>query len=121
MAAIINNNGHYANIVGGTANHVHILMDYNPNQKLPDLIRDLKACTTNYINNTLDLPFKFAWQRGYGAFSYSPTQVPQVKNYILRQHEHHDHDNGETLRDEMKRILEAYGLDYDPVYIFEDV
>ena len=75
--------------------HVHILIGYRPTQLLPDLIEELKTSSNHWIKSKKFTPFAFAWQRGYGAFTHSKSQIKTVVKYILNQEEHHK-----------KRILE---------------
>lgn len=72
--------------VGGTSNHVHLLLSIPANQMLVNIVRDLKANSSRFMHEHYR---GFAWQDGYGAISVSPSQVPVVRNYIARQKEHH--------------------------------
>ena len=76
-------------MVNGVADHVHIFVGLKPSMALSDLMRDVKNNTTNFINEKKWLPGKFTWQEGYGAFSYSHSQLNNVYQYILNQEEHH--------------------------------
>ena len=76
-------------LVNGVADHVHIFVGLKPSMALSDLMRDVKNNTTNFINEKKWLPGKFTWQEGYGAFSYSHSQLNNVYQYILNQEEHH--------------------------------
>ena len=117
MTSILNNLGHHPIAVGGIDNHVHILLGYSPTQSIPDLARELKVSTTKFINTNGFIPFVFNWQRGYSCFSYSQSQVEAVKQYIRHQPEHH---KGISLRDEVMKIYEKFGVEYDERYIFEE-
>lgn len=117
MASTINNMGHHAIAVGGIENHVHILFSYNLTQNIADLVRELKVTTTKFINEQHLTPFLFSWQRGYSCFSYSASHIDDVKRYIENQFEHHKNI---TLKEEIIRIYERYGIEYDEIYIFED-
>ena len=117
MTSALRGMGHVPIIVGGVSDHVHILMSYTPTQPLADMIRDLKINTTKFINGQRLVSSHFAWQSGYGCFSYSPTHVEQVRNYILNQENHHRKVN---MRDEMKNIFAKFGIEYQEQYIFND-
>lgn len=117
MAQALNNMGHKALIVGGTDDHVHILVNYNPSQPLPTMVRDLKTATTKFINTHHLCTFKFEWQTGYACFSYSHSLVDKVYNYIKNQHVHH---KGKTLQEEIKSMLEGFGVEYEEKYIFQE-
>jgi putative transposase len=72
--------------VGGTANHIHLLIRLNPTMPLAEAIQKLKANSSRWLSEQGIL---FEWQRGYGAFRVSPSQIPIVKNYIRNQEHHH--------------------------------
>jgi len=96
--------------------HVHIFIGYDPVQPIPDLLRDIKANTSKFINEKRWLPGKFQWQTGYGGFSYSHTQIDGVIKYINSQEEHH---KTTTFREEYLKLLEQFDIDYDPNYLFD--
>ena len=117
MAKMLRENGHYPVAIGGIDNHVHLLIDYKPTQSLPEMIRELKTATTKLINTNHLIPFQFAWQRGYSCFSYSASHVERVKRYVERQIEHH---KNMTLREEIMKAYDYFGIDFDQRYIFEE-
>ena len=98
------------------SDHVHIFIGYNPTQPLPDLMRDIKANTAKFINEKKWMPGNFQWQKGYGAFSYSHSQVDDVIKYINSQEEHHKRL---TFKEEFLRLLDKFDVDYDPEYLFD--
>jgi REP element-mobilizing transposase RayT len=89
IASIINAHDHQTLIVGGTSDHVHILLDYNPKRSVSELVKEVKMCSTQWVNNQPYTGCKFAWQWGYGVFSYAANQVDVVKKYISNQEAHH--------------------------------
>ena len=110
--------GHLPIAIGGTSDHVHLLISFSGKETLPELVRDIKTATTHFINDYRLSLFKFEWQKGYGCFSYSHSQINNVANYIMRQEEHH---KCFSLRDEIKRVLDNFGIEYDEQYIFDDL
>jgi len=86
---IIQNRKHKLLALNFMPDHAHIFIGYQPSQPLPDLLRDIKANTSKFINEKKWLPGKFQWQEGYGAFSYSHSQINNVIQYINTQEEHH--------------------------------
>jgi REP-associated tyrosine transposase len=96
--------------------HIHILIGYNPSQPLPDLVRDIKAISSKFINEKKWMPGRFQWQEGYGSFSYSRSQVDEVVKYINGQEEHHKRA---SFKEEYLKLLEKFEVDYDPRYLFE--
>ncbi len=117
-AGIIKQKGHKVYIINGMSDHVHILLGYNPNESLSDLIKEIKRCTSIFINNNKWLRGRFEWQTGYGAFSYSKSQVDKIYNYIQNQENHH---KKRSFREEYIEILKKFSVNYDDKYIFEEV
>ena len=117
IAGIIRNKNCYPIKIGGTDDHIHILLSYNPTTSLPDLVRDIKSFSSRWINDSLLSPFKFEWQKGYACVSYSQSHIEQVANYIAHQSEHH---KGHSLRDEITDILTKFGIEFDEKYIFSE-
>ena len=118
MAAIIQNNKHKLLAIGGTDDHVHILIGFRPSQSISDLMKDVKGCSSKWINDNRLTEGWFSWQEGYGAFSYSKEDVPAVIRYILNQPEHHKKQN---MVNEYKMMLEENGVDYDEQKIFKEI
>jgi len=71
--------------IGSMPDHVHILIGYNVNDLLPDLVAEIKTATNTLIKDKRLAKFKFDWQRGYGAFTHSRMQIDTVIKYILNQ------------------------------------
>ena len=117
MAAVVRNLGHKCIRIGGTENHVHLLIEYNINKLIPDLVHDLKIAVSHYINEKRLVRGRFQWQRGYAALSYSKSAIPELIEYITNQYEHH---KGRSLNDEVRLFLDRYEIDYDDRYIFDD-
>jgi hypothetical protein len=80
------------------------------------LMEQVKSGSSNWLNEKKYLPGKFAWQDGFGAFSYSKSQVDSVVKYIMNQREHH---KKQTLREEYLLLLEKFEIEYDTKYLFE--
>lgn len=99
--------------VGGVSDHVHLLVSLKSKHRLDYFLRDLKADSSGWIHK--ELRKKFEWQKGYGAFSVSPTGIDRVKNYILKQPEHHQK---KTFEDEYVELLELSGIEYDKRYLW---
>ena len=97
MTGIIQNRGHKLLSIYCMPNHVHLFIGYNPSSLLPDLIRDVKTASGSLINHEKWLKDRFYWQEGYGAFSYSHSQIDNVVKYIMNQKEHHQE---QTFKDE---------------------
>jgi putative transposase len=97
-------------------NHTHILIGLKPSVLLSDLIRDIKTGSSKLINEKIWIIGKFNWQEGFGAFSYSHSQIGHVINYINNQEEHHQR---KSFKDEYLDFLQKFEIDYDKKYLFE--
>ena len=100
------------------ADHIHVLIGYNPKEALSDLIKEVKRCSSIFINNKKWVKGKFEWQLGYGGFSYSKSQLDKVYKYIENQEKHHKRI---TFREEYIELLKKFNIEYDEKYIFEDI
>jgi putative transposase len=101
-----------AETVGGVEDHVHILASLKATHRPADFLRELKKASSVWSAENHEPAF--AWQEGYGAFSVSPTQRDIVRRYIENQEEHH---RKISYVDELKRLLERNGVEYDPKYL----
>ena len=97
-------------------NHIHILIGMRPNIALSDLVRDIKSTSSNFINGKKWVKGKFSWQIGYGAFSYSNSQLERVIKYVLNQEEHHKR---KSFKEEYLEFLSKFEIDYDDKYLFD--
>lgn len=118
MTGIIQNNGHKVLQVNGMSGHVHIVFGMRPVQSLSDLMKQVKQDSLRWINNKGFLKEKFSWQAGYGAFSYSKSEVSNVVNYIKNQEQHH---KTITFQVEYLQLLKDFNMDYDERYILKSV
>tara|TARA_R110001592_G_scaffold43005_3_gene139647 strand:- start:63894 stop:64349 length:456 start_codon:yes stop_codon:yes gene_type:complete len=103
-------------IVNGTGDHVHVFVSMNPSMRISDLVRDIKNNSSNFINEQKFLAGKFAWQTGYGVFSYSRSQIDQVYQYIAKQEEHH---KKRSFKEEYLTFLKSYEIEYQEKYLFD--
>ena len=99
--------------IGGTSNHVHILVEMPSTRSIADVLRELKATSSARVRRSAS---GFAWQDGYGAISVSPSAVAAVIRYINRQEEHHSKT---TFDDEYLSILNRAGVKYEPAYLLD--
>ena len=113
---IIQNRKHKLLTINYMPDHVHIFIGYQCAQSLPELMRDIKTGTSGFINEKKWMPGRFQWQEGYGAFSYSRSQIDSVIKYIDNQEDHH---RKATFKDEYLRLLEKFDVLYDERYLFE--
>ena len=100
--------------LNGTEDHVHLLAKLRPDRALSDVLRKLKANASGWMHRVFPRLEDFKWQRGYGAFSVSQSNVPEVRRYIARQKQHHQKT---PFRDEFIRFLVANEIEFDERYI----
>ena len=96
--------------------HTHLLVGLKPSISISDLTRDIKAASSGFISDNNWVPGKFQWQEGFGAFSYSRSQIDTVAAYILNQEEHH---RKKTFKEEYIDFLNEFNVDYDNKYLFD--
>ena len=101
--------------VDGMEDHLHCLIALPATMPIATAAQLLKGNLSRWINQSRELPFAFAWQEGYSAFSVSASQIPRVKQYIEMQEEHH---RKQDFRAEYLAFLKAHGVAYDPAHVF---
>ncbi len=101
--------------VGGTENHVHLLISLSKNIACRDLMMVLKRDSSKWIKTQGAAFAGFHWQDGYGAFSLGESQVGAVTDYIQGQKERH---KTTTFEDEFVALAERYGVSYDPHFLW---
>jgi REP-associated tyrosine transposase len=111
-----NNLGCQSLIVGGVADHVHMLFQLGRTISIADAVGKVKSTSSNWVNQTRELMTEFHWQAGYAVFSVSPTNVDAVREYIRRQAEHHAK---QSFQDELREWLRRYEIDWDERYVWD--
>ena len=104
-------------IINGMPDHLHLLIGTKPNCNLSDLVRDIKANSSKWINEKQFIKGKFEWQTGFGAFTIGQSQISKIVNYIKNQEAHH---TKKTFKEEYTGFLNAYEIDYKNKYLFDD-
>ena len=118
ISAIINENGHKPLAINGMPDHLHVVFGMRPTQSISDLLQDIKGGSSGWINKSKFIQGKFRWQDGYGAFSYSRSQLPRLINYVHNQQLHH---KKKTFLEEYRGILDRLEIDHDPKYLFQPI
>ncbi|MFC0875195.1 IS200/IS605 family transposase [Saccharicrinis sp. FJH2] len=118
ITGIIQNHEHKLLQINGTPDHIHVLFGMRPIQSLSELMKDIKGSSSKWINERKLVKGKFSWQEGYGAFSYSKSQLSGIIRYIKGQEEHH---RRKSFREEYIDFLNEFKIDYDPKYIFREI
>ena len=102
--------------VGGGSDHVHIMTMLPRTLSQAQLIEQINKASSKWIK-ALDARYRgFFWQRGYGAFSVSPSQLEAVLQYIETQQEHH---RTRTFQEEYRELLRGHGIDFDERYLWD--
>ena len=116
IAGIIKGKNQKPIIVNGVGDHVHVFVGLRPSMSVSDLVRDIKNNSSNFINSRKFVKDKFAWQEGFGAFTYGQSQIDSVFKYISNQEAHHQK---KTFKEEYIDILEKFQVKYDEKYLFD--
>jgi REP element-mobilizing transposase RayT len=102
--------------INGMPDHIHLLISIKPNCLLSDLVRDIKASSSKWINLKKLVKGKFYWQEGFGSFSVSQSQLDKVIAYIDNQETHHQK---KSFKQEYTGLLKSYNIEYDDKYVFD--
>ncbi|MCY7360328.1 MAG: IS200/IS605 family transposase [Rudanella sp.] len=116
ITGIVKERGQKLMAVHCMPDHTHLFVGFSPTIALSDLIHDIKRATSLWIKEQRIVQRKFYWQDGYGAFTYSQSQIHDVVQYILNQEEHH---RTRTFGQEYRAYLTRFEIPFDPQYLFE--
>lgn len=116
IGGIISNHNGRLLAVGGTPDHVHLLLSLHRDTSVAEVMRLVKANSSKWVRETHPARLDFGWQTGYGAFSVSHSNVPAVQDYIARQEAHH---RRVSFQEEFVEFLKRHGVEYDERYIWE--
>jgi REP element-mobilizing transposase RayT len=116
ITGIVRNDGHKLIAINGMPDHIHILLGVRPDMALSDLVRDIKANSSRFINERRLVGGKFGWQEGFGAFSYSRSQLDSVIRYIRDQEQRH---RRRSFKDEYLSLLRKFAVEFDDKYVFD--
>ncbi len=116
ITGIVSNRGQKMLAVYCNPDHTHIFIGFKPTMNISELVRDIKAGSSKFINDNNWIVGKFNWQEGFGGFSHSHSQVDRVVKYVNNQAEHH---RKKTFKEEYLVMLKEYAVEYDERYLFE--
>ena len=116
LASIMKEYDSPALIVGGTADHVHILSMLSRTQTIATIVGEAKRNSSKWIKTKGGDLGKFQWQNGYGAFSVSASKVGEVRNYIANQMKHHQKF---SFQEEYRIFLRKHGVEFDERYVWD--
>ena len=114
ITGIVQANEHKMLIINGVPDHVHLLIGMRPSQSISDLMQDIKGSSSEWINDNKLVKGKFEWQAGYGAFSYSKSDLKNVIEYIKNQEAHHAQ---RSFVDELREMVESAQLEWKPDFL----
>ncbi|MEN9829167.1 MAG: hypothetical protein RJA11_1783 [Bacteroidota bacterium] len=115
ICGIINGKAQKVYAIGGVEDHIHILVSLKPDISISELVRDIKACSSKWVNEKGFARGKFQWQGGFGAFSYQGDALENLIRYINNQEQHHQKTK---FKDEYIDLMHQYNIDYNEKYLF---
>jgi putative transposase len=115
MTGIVSGQGQKLIAINNMPDHFHLLIGLKPTMAQSDLVGDIKSGSSGFVNKRRWVLGRFQWQEGFGAFSYSHSQLTTVIRYIQNQEKHHSQ---KTFREEYLEMLEKFEVPYDERYIF---
>ena len=116
LTGIVQNKEQKMLAINGMPDHIHFLIGMKPSCCLSDLVREVKKSTNDFIKDNNLTPYKFQWQEGYGAFSYSHSSLNSVIAYIMNQKVHH---RTKTFKQEYEEFLKKFAIDFKEEYLFD--
>ncbi len=116
VTGIVQNKGQKMLAINGMPDHIHILIGMKPSCCLSDLVREIKKSSNSFINEKGFSKYKFEWQEGFGAFSYSHSSLENVIGYINNQKGHHAK---RSFKEEYVEFLEKFNIEFKKEYLFE--
>jgi putative transposase len=116
LATMARNQGHECYRVGGVADHVHLAVRLSRTVTVAGLVEEIKTSSSKWLKTKSPDLAKFAWQRGYGAFSVGPADLNALVAYIDRQEEHH---RTRSFQEEYRAFLTKYGIQFDERYVWD--
>jgi putative transposase len=102
--------------INNMPDHLHLFVGFCNTMSIADFMEEVKSISSKFINEKARLKGRFEWQRGYGVFSYSRSQIDYVIKYIMNQQEHH---KKKTFKQEYIEFLQKFEIDYDEKYLFD--
>lgn len=116
ITGIVQRKGHKMIVINGVPDHIHFFIGLNPSYSISDLVREVKKSSNEFIKQNNLSRDNFSWQGGFGAFSYSKSDIDRVVKYILNQKEHH---KKQSFKEEYLLFLNKHEIEYNEKYLFE--
>jgi REP element-mobilizing transposase RayT len=102
--------------IGGMPDHIHLVVRIKPDLSVSEIVRLVKANSSKWVNEASDPTGRFAWQRGYGAFTVSQSQEAVVCRYVRNQARHH---HVKTFQEEFIEFLKRHEIAFDERYLWD--
>jgi putative transposase len=102
--------------IGGTPDHVHLVMRLKSEPSVATMIKIIKSKSSKWLNEQPVRPGRFEWQRGYAAFTVSASQLERVRVYVRNQEKHH---RRKTFQEELRALLYRHGVEFDERYLWD--
>jgi putative transposase len=116
LAGIAHQNKFNPILIGGIEDHVHILLGIPPSISVSEALKNIKGGSSGWIKETFAGCRGFAWQDGYGAFTASKSQIPEIEKYIRKQREHH---HAKSFQEEYRSFLDKHHVHYHEQYLWD--
>ncbi len=116
ITGIVRKQGQKLIRINGMPDHLHILIGLKPAMALANLVTDIKSDSSEWVNKKKLARAKFAWQEGYGAFSYGHSQLDTIVRYVMNQEKHHQR---RSFRDEYLTLLRKFEIEFKEEFVFE--
>lgn len=116
ITGIVQNRKQKMLAINNMPDHLHLFVGFGTTMSMSDFMEEVKSISSKFINEKGWVKGKFEWQRGYGVFSYSRSQIDNVIKYIINQQKHH---KKKTFKEEYLEFLKKFEVEYDERYLFE--
>jgi REP element-mobilizing transposase RayT len=103
-------------LIGGIEDHIHMLLAVPPSISVSDALKQIKGGSSGWVKESFPGCQAFGWQDGYGAFTVSKSQIPEIETYITNQREH---QRIKSFQEEYRAFLERHGIQYDERYLWD--
>lgn len=103
-------------VVGGVEDHIHILCNFSRTLTIAKLVEEVKRSSSKWVKDREHRLRDFYWQGGYGVFSTSQSQGQRVRDYIIKQEEHHQKT---SFRDEFRLLCSRHEIEIDERYVWD--
>lgn len=117
ITAIVQNRDNKVLRINGMPDYVHLFFGMRTKECPAKLMQEVKENSTKWINRQALCKGKFAWQDGFGAFSYGHSQINDVVRYIINQEEHH---RKKTFLEEYRQLLDLFQVAYNEQFLFHE-